>query len=155
MANSWLAHWTAPRRVQPPQTAEGGRPIRIFVIHTPNENSTPAIRAVEALASELNAEIVLLAALEVPFPLPLTRPAVSLAFTKALLRNMIELSHAPARVELHLCRDRWQTIRLALPPNALVVLGGRRWFGRGPRRLAALLAQDGHNVLNLGDFKTS
>jgi len=97
----------------------------------------------------LNARISILVAREVPFPLPLTEPPVTVAFTEDRLREVIGEGPAiPASVDVFLCRDRLAAVRDSLPYNATVVVGGRnRWFKRDRRKLIRILREDGHRVL--------
>ena len=100
--------------------------------------------------------MTLLAAVEVPFPIPLDDPPVSIAFLEQQALEMMMQSEIPGRAELRLCRDRIEAIRRALPPEALVVLCGRgRWFGSWTRRLARMLVRDGHRVFVVGGFQNS
>ena len=90
----------------------------------------------------------MLAAREVPFPLPLSEPPVSVRFTEERLRSLVLGGGLPATVDVRLCRDQRAAIRQALPPASLVLVGGRKhwWPGRA-QTLAAVLARDGHNVV--------
>jgi hypothetical protein len=156
-----VENWLKPRTVHvavqdPPSLAgERERSLRFYVIDTAGQDTAATIRTAGALAHGLNAEIIVLAAQEVPLPLALDEPPVSLAFTENRLRDMVRRADAPARVDLLLCRDPEAAIRHALPPGALVVMGGRRtWFARAARKLATSLTRDGHQVVFAGEFQT-
>ena len=59
-------------------------------------------------------------------------------------------------MQVYLCRDRNQTIRQALIPNSIVVIGSRkRWWPTREQWLASLLRRDGHQVivLDTGQFE--
>jgi hypothetical protein len=117
------------------------------VIDTGAKATPAAMRAAAALARGLNAKVTLLAAVEVPRPLPLQEPPVSIAFMEERLRGLVLQSEIAGQVELKLCRDRQQAIRESLPAGSIVVLAGRTgWFHRDPRRFAAILTRDGHRV---------
>jgi hypothetical protein len=51
-------------------------------------------------------------------------------------------------IEVRLCRDSEETIREALPPESVVVMGGRRrWWSIREWALAWRLRRDGHHVI--------
>jgi hypothetical protein len=129
------------------QETQPQTPLHVFVIDTGNQATSAAIRAAAALAKGLDAHMTLLAAVEVPCPLDLQEPPVSIAFMEDRLRELVAQTEIPARVELRLCRDRRQAVRDVLPAEAIVVMAGRTgWFHRAARRFAATLIRDGHKV---------
>jgi len=84
----------------------------------------------------------------VPYPLYLTDPPVPIEFTERLLGSMTSELEEEARVEIHLCRDRDQTIRQAVGSASVVVIGARkRWWPTPDKRLARMLQRDGRRVL--------
>ena len=106
----------------------------------------------ERLAQGLNASVTVLVANEVPYPLLLTEPPVSAAFTEERLRELVGRVRIPVRVEVRLCRERDAALREALPPASLVVMGvSHKWFEGRQRRLATLLARDGHKLVLVGE----
>jgi len=124
--------------------------LRIFVIDSAGQDTAATIRAAGRLAHGLNAEITLLAAVEVPLPLPLDEPPVSIPFLEDRLREVVLRCDVAGQVDLRLCRDRFTAIRRALPCGAMVVLGGRGgWFG-ATRKLGRVLVRDGHRVFFAG-----
>jgi hypothetical protein len=124
-------------------------PWRVFVIDDGRDTAV-AIRMANALGQGLDAEIVLIAAVEVPLPLPLDEPPVSIPFLENKLRDAMVAGGASGRVELRLCRDRDDAVRSSLPFESLVVLSGRK-----ARGLARLLASDGHKVFLTGEGRRS
>jgi len=120
-------------------------PLRYFVIDSAGQNTAATIREAGALASGLHAEMTLLAAIEVPLPLQLDEPHVSIPFQENRLRELVVDSGLGGRVELLLCRDRCEAIRRALPAGSVVFLGGRKG------KLAALLVRDRHRVFFVGE----
>ncbi len=90
-------------------------PLRYFVIDEAGQDTAATIRAAGALASGLNSEMTLLSAIEVPLPLQLDEPHVSIPFQEDRLRELVVCSGLGGRVELLLCRDRCEAIRRALP----------------------------------------
>ena len=100
------------------------------------------------MADGLNFRISVLVASEVPFPLPLNAPPISVAFMEERLREAIVHAGVPAMVEILLCRDRIAAIRKTLPAHSLVIIGGRkRWYVHGPNKIARILKRDGHRVV--------
>jgi hypothetical protein len=118
------------------------------VVFTTPRETLAALRQASALAQDLGARITVLAASEVPFPLPLYEPPVPVHFTEERLRSLVESSHTSASIAVRLCRDQRETVLRALPPASLVVLGGRkRWWPGRAHALAKSLARDGHKVV--------
>ena len=135
---------------QPRLSPCGGQPkLSLSVIFT----TPPATRATLAeaveFARELGAQITILVAQVVPYPLPLECPPVATEFTGRLLRSIAAEQTVETSVEIYLCRDRRETIRQALKPESAVVLGGRKrwWWPTPEQRLAAALRRDGHRVV--------
>lgn len=131
-------------------TAAEQAPLRIFVVDSAGQDTAATIRAAGRLAHGLNAEITLLAAVEVPLPLPLDEPPVSIPFLEDRLRDVVLRCGVAGRVDLRLCRDRLAAIRCALPCGAMVVLGGRGGWFRGSGKLGRVLVRDGHRVFFAG-----
>jgi hypothetical protein len=99
-------------------------------------------------ARGLGAQITILAAQVVPYPLPLDRPPVPVEFTERALSSLASEQTVATDVELYLCRDKNETIRKVLKPESLVVIGGRkRWWRTAENRLTRLLRRDGHRVV--------
>ena len=76
------------------------------------------------MARGLGARITLMVAQVVPYPLPLAAPDVPVEFTERLLES---IAPGDTTVEIYLCRDRNETIRRALPPDSVVIVGARKW----------------------------
>ena len=93
------------------------------------------------MARGLSAHITVLAAHVVPYPLPLSAPDVPLEFTARMLQSIAVENTA---VEIHLCRDRNETIRRALTADSVAIIGVRKWRDW---RLTRILRQDGRRVL--------
>lgn len=98
------------------------------------------------MARGLGARITVMMAQVVPYPLPLAEPDVPVEFTERLLQSIAVEDTA---IEIYLCRDRNQTIRRALPPDSLVIVGARKrpWWPSWEYHLANILRQDGRRVL--------
>lgn len=131
-----------------PPTTGGDRRLDVKVIFTDLAKTAAALRAARDMARDLGARITLIATQVVPYPLPLSSPAVSVEFTE---RQLESIAVENTTVEIFLCRDRSETIRRALPPDSLVILGSRkaRWWRSWTweQQLARILRREGRRVL--------
>jgi hypothetical protein len=135
---------TSPNRETDPK-------LRFYVIFTDLEATKAALRTATHLARGLNARLVLLVAKVVPYPLPLEAPPVSSAFTAGVLSQLAAEQEADVTVRVYLCRDRDATIRDALAPGSLVIMGCRKqWWPNRTPLLARLLKRDGNEVILVG-----
>jgi hypothetical protein len=92
----------------------------------------------------------LLAVQLVPFRLPIEESIVSPAFLEqrqALLVARTGLGEDEVNIRVCLARDRKAALATLLPPNSLVVIGGRRNWWRQERNLEKWLLRMGHQVL--------
>ena len=135
---------TSPAREKDPN-------LQLYVVFTDLEATKAALKTASHLARDLNARLVLLVAKVVPYPLPLEAPPVSGAFTAGVLSQLAAEQEADVTVRVYLCRDRDATIRHALGPGSLVVIGRqKRWWPNGTPLLARLLKRDGLEVILAG-----
>jgi len=128
--------------------------LDLRVIFTDLPNTAAALVAARTMAQGLGARITLMVARVVPYPLPLAEPDVPVEFTERMLEHLAEEDTA---VEVYLCRDRNETIRRAVSPDSLVILGARKrrwwpsslssWLPSRESQLARLLRHDGRRVL--------
>jgi hypothetical protein len=134
-----------------PDFREGGNEeprLDIVVMFTSIDATTAALKTAGNLAQDLNAQITLLVPLVVPYPLPLTRPPVRMDFQEKRFREIAKESPIEIRVQLYLCRDPLQTLKTALRPHSLIVVGGRKhWWPVRERALARKLRNSGHEVI--------
>jgi len=122
--------------------------LNISVIATSPEATAAALEKAGALANRLGALIELMVPQVVPFPLPLASPPVLVEFNENRYRSIVRENSVATTVRIYLCRDRLGTVRSALTPRSLVVLGGRkRWWPTAETRLASKLRKDGHEVI--------
>jgi hypothetical protein len=122
--------------------------LHLYVVFTDLNATRIALQAASQLARGLNARVVLLVGKVVPFPLPLDSPPVPNEFADAVLSGLAAEQDADSTVRVYLCRDREETIRGALPPASLVLVGCSRWPSSGKsRRFARRLRKDGHDVI--------
>ena len=138
----------------PPDVSGNGRKLDLQVIFTDLPKTAAALAKARSMARGLGIRITLLVARVVPYPLPLAEPDVPVEFTEHLLESLAcERDDAEDMdVEIYLCRDRNETIRRALPPDSLVIVGAPKrpwpsgWF-TWERSLARMLRRDGRRVL--------
>jgi hypothetical protein len=130
----------------PTRTAEQTRAkLRLIVLFTTPTLTRAALAHATTLSRDLHAEITLLAAWEVPYPLPLAEPTVSPEF---LARQLLDLvPGTPLRLELHFCRDAHGALNQRLPPGALLLINPGPWYHRKFHKLAAALSRDGFSVI--------
>lgn len=135
---------------QPGRTAltGGGRRLSFHVLYTRVPHTAAALRCAAGLARELGARLTILAALAVPYPLPLTEPPVAVDFLERTLWALALEVEVDTNVQIYLCRDARQTFRQVLAPGSIVLIGdaGPRWWPAAERRLAGTLRGDGHAV---------
>ena len=135
---------TSPAREKDPN-------LQLYVVFTDLEATRAALKTACHLARDLDARLVLLVAKVVPYPLPLEAPLVSGAFTARVLSQLAAEQEADVTVRVYLCRDRDETIRQALGPGSLVVIGRqKRWWPNRTRALARLLKREGYQVILAG-----
>ena len=126
----------------------GGSNLDIHVIFTNLADTQATLKAAGGLARDLHARVTILAAQVVPYPLPLDRPPVPIEFTEQALGRMAKEQDVEVTVKVYLCRDQRETIRQALQPDSVVVIGGRkRWWPTAEQSLAGILKRDGHRVV--------
>ena len=138
----------------PPDLRQSGRKLDLQVIFTDLPKTTAALAAARIMARGLGAHITLMVARVVPYPLPLATPDVPLEFTERMLEHLArEENDADTAIEILLCRDRNETLRRAVPPDSLVIVGARkcRWWTTGlfsrDLSLVSMLRRDGRRVL--------
>ena len=142
-----LKHGAIP---SPPDLSERGRQLDLQVIFTDLPKTAAALAAARTMARGLSARITLLVAQVVPYPLPLAEPDVPMEFTE---RTLEHLASEDTAVEIYLCRDRIETLRRAVPPDSLVIVGARKWqwcpswWPSRESKLTRLLRKDGRRVL--------
>ena len=121
----------------------------VVVLYTEAGPTLAALRTARRLTWESGGPVRLLVAVPVPYPLPLSAPAVRREFTERQCRQIAAQAAVAARIELCLCRDRRDALCERLEPGCVVVLGaGRRhWWGASQRGLVRWLQARGHSVV--------
>jgi hypothetical protein len=121
--------------------------LEIFVIYTDNLGTCAALQTADQLTQKLDARLRLLMLYEVPYTLPLTRPAVPAGFLEEQLRALASKIPVDIAARVYLCRDKRRTVRLILKPRSIVILGGRKRWWYAEQKLARVLKKDGHHVI--------
>ena len=91
------------------------------------------------LGEKLDARLRLLMLHEVPYALPLTRPAVNVRFLEDQLFALVARTPVDVAAHIYLCRDTRRTVRLMLKPRSMVILGGRKGWWSVEQKLASVL----------------
>lgn len=121
--------------------------LEIVVLHTEAKETVGALKMAADLASGL-APVRLVAIQQVPYPLPLDAPPVSVEFLESSFSNMTSAAGVEARIDIRLCRDARDVVESELGPHCVVVIGGRRrWWPTAAMRLARRLERLGHQVV--------
>ncbi len=135
-------------RVGPVREPYAPATLDLQVIFTNVAGTRAVLAAATQYARGLGAQITILDAQVVPYPLPLDRPPVPVEFTERTLRTLALEQTVATAVELYLCRDRNETIRQVLKPESVVVMPARKfWWPTAQTHLAKLLRRDGHRVI--------
>jgi hypothetical protein len=131
-----------------PAESDAHPELEIFVIFTDHPGTLAALRMADQLTKKLDARLRLLMLYEVPYALPLTRPAVDVRFLEEQLRALASKVPVAIAAHVYLCRDKCRTVRLILKPRSIMILGGRkRWWPTAAHKLASVLKKDGHHVI--------
>jgi hypothetical protein len=138
--------------LEKPVTRDTCSRLNINVVFTSVHATLAALKEAGMLANQLAAHITLVVLQIVPYPLPLTNPAVSLDWNERRFRVLASESPVETMIHLYLCRDRFETLTSVLKPRSLVVIGGRqRWWWPTPEKtLARTLRRAGHEVIFAG-----
>jgi hypothetical protein len=120
----------------------------VNVVYTRLPSGPEALRVASDLALGLGARIAVHLAREIPYPLALKSPPVPVAFTEEKLLRLASTQAIDTTIQVYLCRDLTATIRHALKPESVVVIGGpKHWWRTRERSLARALRRDGHHVI--------
>jgi hypothetical protein len=140
--------WLSAEQPARTRSASG---LHIVVLFTSTDATSAALGKARALSDGLGAQILLLRTRVVPYPLDLPTPTVT-SFEESRLREFVAQLPSEKALEttvlLCFCRDEWEALRTALPPDSLVVLGPkRRWWPSREKMLARKLRRAGHDVV--------
>jgi len=121
--------------------------LEVVVPYTGQETTAAVLERAAALTAGLNARILLIAVLTLPYPAPFVCPALVHAH---LVEQLMELaSRCPLAVEpqVVLSRDRMEGFQYALKPGCTVLVAThRRLWRTQEEKLARALARQGHKV---------
>ncbi len=121
--------------------------LEVIVLHTRAKETVGALKMAADLASGL-APVRLVSIQQVPYPLPLDAPPVSVEFLEKSFSNMTSAAGVDACIDIRLCRDAEDVVERELGPHCVVVIGGRRrWWPTAATRLARRLERLGHQVV--------
>jgi hypothetical protein len=127
---------------------EADSKLEISVVFTSVGATLGALKEAGKLAKSLGGRITLIVPQIVPYPLPLTQPAVPVDFSERRLWVIANHCRVETRVSIYLCRDALETLQSVLKPCSLVVVGRRkRWWPTVETRLARKLRRFGHQVV--------
>ena len=122
-----------------PAATDAHRELEIFVIFTDHSGTLAALQMADHLGDKLDARLRLLMLHEVPYALPLTRPAVNVRFLEDQLFALVAKTPVDGAAHIYLCRDTRRTVRLMLKPHSIVILGGRKGWWSVEQKLASVL----------------
>jgi hypothetical protein len=121
--------------------------LEITLICISLKSARAAMNTAVSLAVRVGARITIVAAQVVPYPLPLTRPPVSLEFQESCFRELVSGSPVEASVQFYLCRDEIETLKKVLKPHSMVIIGtNKRGWATRAKHLARMLRCEGHDV---------
>lgn len=132
-------------------TYEAETGLSLTVLFTTVAATLEALREAAQLAFQLGAQIRILAAQAVPYPLPLEKPPIDPDFRMRQFYTVCEQESIDTVIDIRLCRDALPCIHQALPPNSLVMIGtssGMRARWR-ERRMIRSLRRAGHHVVTV------
>jgi hypothetical protein len=131
-----------------PINGQAERRLEVFVIFTDLPGTLAAIQRAEGLAEQLGAHLRLVMPYEVSYMLPLTKPPVPVEFLEGQMRDLAARTGMEVEAQVCLCRDKKSALGNLLPPNSLIVVGGRkRWWPTAAQMLARSMQRDGHQVI--------
>ena len=124
--------------------------MNVTVVPTTVGGTKAALALAASLAARFHAYIQIVAPQVVPYPLPLSRPAVPAPFTAEKLRSLASVVDLPTRVQIVVCRDRRQALEQVLKPGSLLLMGlDKHWWPTRDERLARWLTGKGHTVIQV------
>ena len=118
---------------------DGHSELEVFVIFTDHSGTLAALQTADQLTKKLEARLRLLMLHEVPYALPLTRPAVPVGFLEEQLHAWASKIPIDIVAHIYLCRDKCRTVRLILKPRSIMILGGRKRWWSVDEKLARVL----------------
>jgi hypothetical protein len=134
--------------VRPTYKISKKQALEVVVVFTSTQGTLAALKQAGELADQLNARIRVIEPQVVPYPLPLEAPSTTPLFRSRQFRTLAPHHAIATRLEVLLCRDRQECLLEKLPPESIILIGGRkRWWPTPESKLARLLSRAGHHVL--------
>lgn len=129
--------------------ASVGHPMRLTVVCPSTPRGLQVLRRAAELVDSLGAEIQLFVPIVTPYPLPLDRAPVDLAFVARMIKEECMRAGIRATVDLRLCRDFTECLRCGLPAESTVVLQQPEPWAWREKMLIRTLRRDGRQVIVL------
>ena len=131
-----------------PISGQSEKGLTVWVIFTDLAGTRAVVREAEGLAQQLGAHLRLVMPYEVHYSLPLEEPPVPVEFLEGQLYDLADMSGMEVEGQVCLCRDKRSALGNLLPPNSLIVVGGRkRWWPPEGQNLSRVLQKEGHHVI--------
>ena len=128
--------------------APADRRIEIAVVFTDAPGGFAGMQLAEGLAQQLGASLKLIMPYEVHYSLPLEAPPVMTEYLESQLHDLAAITGMKVEAQVCLCRDKRIALNQVLPPNSLIIVGGKkRWWPTPAQKLAQALEADGHHVI--------
>jgi hypothetical protein len=122
--------------------------LSVFVVFTSIDWQLKALEKAQDVARSLGSGIAVIALQVVPFPLPLDRPPVPIAFAARRLEEKSSEISGRAKITVYLCRDPLEALQRILNPKCPVVMGIRKkWWPTRDERLARKLRRAGYEII--------
>jgi nucleotide-binding universal stress UspA family protein len=119
----------------------------VVVLFTSASRTLKALEPARRLAKTLGSPIVVLATPVIPYALQLEEPHIPFDFTIRQFTETAEQFPENIAVVAYRCRDRLETLKQVLSPDAPVLIGIRkRWCPTYDERLARDLGRAGYSV---------
>jgi hypothetical protein len=131
-----------------PRTGDTGQRVEVNVLFTTHAGTLAALKIALRLGRDLRTRPKVLLLYDVPYTLPIEKPAVPTGLLEEQIRALARESSSEITARIILCREPRRTLQQILRPHSVVVIGGKkRWWPTREQRLARALRKDGHEVI--------
>jgi hypothetical protein len=121
--------------------------LSITVVFTSTKRTLIALEKASELAKDIRANIIVVAAQAVPFPVPLDRPPVPFDYVITQFASSVR-DQDDVRIVPYLCRDQLEAYKQILHRNSPIVFGiKKRWWPTREERLARKLQRAGFHIV--------
>jgi hypothetical protein len=122
--------------------------FEVIVVFTDVRETLRALKTAGQLANELGARIRILAPHIVPYPFPLEDRFLKPHSLERCFRTIIGEAKIDTRIDIRLCRGRWQMLKHGLISGSVVVMGECRCrCATSENALARKLRAAGHHMV--------